>query len=76
MKNKEISNWWAENPMTYGKEHGTTKYEIRDSEINFGSKRFFEEADKRFIDWNKPLHKTSYFSAIFPFEKFKKKKNT
>ena len=74
---KEIKKWWAENPQTYGKEHGTTLYKSEDgsiSDVKLGSKKFFDNVDKTFYEWNKPLHKNNqYFSKIFPYQDYKNK---
>jgi ubiquinone/menaquinone biosynthesis C-methylase UbiE len=73
-KKQKINKWWAENPMTYGTEHGQTIYNKKTEKIDFQSKDFFENADRQFIGWNKPLHtETASFSKIFPYEKYKNK---
>jgi 2-polyprenyl-3-methyl-5-hydroxy-6-metoxy-1,4-benzoquinol methylase len=75
MTDKEhISDWWAGNPMTYGKDHGTAVYKIDDSEIvcEIGSKQFFEIADRQLVKWNEPLHDSSgYFGKIFPYANYR-----
>lgn len=72
----DISKWWADNPMTYGKDHGVTVYEDQNGEqdIDFQSKVFFEKADSELFNWNRPLHDdTGRFGKIFPFERYKGK---
>jgi 2-polyprenyl-3-methyl-5-hydroxy-6-metoxy-1,4-benzoquinol methylase len=70
-----IRDWWADAPMTYGQEHGTTDYIRRDGtveRVEIGSRRFFELADERFYSWNVPLHNDAGpFGAIFPYEEMR-----
>lgn len=70
--NKEVSHWWAENPMTYGGVHGQTSYE--DGAHNIGSLEFFNRLDQEFYSWNKPLHNEFQFGSIFPYQEFKGKR--
>jgi ubiquinone/menaquinone biosynthesis C-methylase UbiE len=75
-KKHEIAQWWAENPMTYGKEHGTTTYEESDGEttIDFNSREFFERADQEMFGWNTPLHDgTGKFGKVFPYQRYQGK---
>lgn len=74
MKNnkKEIQNWWAANPMTYGDTHGQTNF--KDGNYELGTAEFFERIDQEFYSWNKPLHDEKPFDKLFPFEKYKNKK--
>lgn len=69
-----IKDWWATNPMTYGKEHGTTSYQI-DSQrehVDLGSREFFERADQTFYRWNKSLHSSrAPFANIFNYERYR-----
>ncbi len=66
-----IRNWWATSPMTYGATHGETAYQHPDGtieQVELGSRRFFELADARFLNWNTPLHGPGGpFSRLFPF---------
>lgn len=74
---KDISKWWADNPMTYGKEHGTTTYDEDQGEesIDFKTREFFERADREMFSWNTPLHDDSgKFGKIYPFAKYAGKK--
>lgn len=69
-----IASWWAEYPMTYAVQHGSTSF--RDGErtvvVDLGSKEFFEKADQQFFDWNRPLHnETGPFGRIFPYQKYR-----
>jgi SAM-dependent methyltransferase len=70
-----IADWWASNPMTYGRGHGTTTFkttEGRDVAVELGSPRFFELADERFYRWNRTLHTAAApFGRIFDYERFR-----
>jgi len=75
IKNK-IADWWARNPMSYGKTHGTAAYQVgRDVlQPEFGSRGFFEQADAQLFAWNTPLHAAhGKFARLFPFETYRKK---
>lgn len=66
----EVERWWAENPMTYGAEHGRTVYD--DGEYDLGSRGFFERVDREFYSWNKPLHEESRpFGRLFPYDAYR-----
>lgn len=70
---KKIASWWAENPMTYGQEHGKTAFREGEEtvEVEFGSREFFGNADRQFIEWNRPLHNNrGHFGKIFPYDEF------
>ena len=75
---KEVRNWWAENPMTYGSEHGRTSFGLdEDNEMQFelGTREFFERSDKTFFEWNASLHTSEgFFSKIFPYADYYNKK--
>lgn len=64
----EVERWWAENPMTYGAEHGRAVYD--DGEYRLGSREFFERVDREFYSWNTPLHGERPFSRLFPYESY------
>lgn len=71
---RKIASWWAQNPMTYGIEHGTTVFRKGEetSTVDFDSREFFDKADQQFFDWNRPLNTESGpFGKIFPYEKYK-----
>jgi len=71
---KDIENWWADNPMTYGDTHGTVDYAHQDN-VKFGTKEFFETVDQTFYEWNAPLHDNDIpFSKIYPYGRYKGKK--
>lgn len=71
-ENTDVQAWWAENPMSYGLTHGLTDYE--DASYALGTRAFFDQADKRFMEWNLPLHdERGPFAKLFPFERFKNK---
>jgi ubiquinone/menaquinone biosynthesis C-methylase UbiE len=65
---KPIQDWWADNPMTYGSEHGRADYDDRHYEI--GSREFFDRLDQEFYSWNTPLHQDRPFDRIFNYTKF------
>lgn len=70
---KDIQNWWAENPMTYGETHGQTSYGKGES-FKLGTPEFFERLDREFYRWNFPLHEKMPFDKIFPYDLYKGKK--
>lgn len=65
---QRIQQWWAENPMTYGTEHGKADYVEGGRE--FGSPEFFDRLDREFYSWNKPLHGERPFDRLFPYGEF------
>jgi len=67
---KNIQNWWANNPMTYGTTHGQTKFE--EEAHSLGTKEFFDRLDQEFYSWNQPLHGKRPFDRLFPYEEYKK----
>jgi len=67
---KPIQDWWAENPMTYGAEHGRADYDGHRYEV--GSREFFDRLDEEFYSWNTPLHGSRPFDRIFDYGKFGK----
>lgn len=69
---KNIQNWWAQNPMTYGETHGQAVF--KDGSYEMGTRDFFNRIDQEFYSWNKPLHNKRPFDKLFPFEKYKGKK--
>ncbi len=69
---KDIQNWWARNPMTYGQTHGQTAFD--DGSYEMGTREFFERIDEQFYSWNQPLHSHKPFDKLFPFEKYRGKK--
>lgn len=72
-----IKDWWAENPMTYGKEHGDTTYLIDDERqsLELGSLDFFNQADAVFTSWNRSLHTaTGPFGKIFDYKRYANKR--
>ena len=64
----EVQKWWADNPMTYGAAHGTTRYE--DGSYEPGTPEFFERLDREFYSWNTPLHDARPFDRLFPYDKY------
>jgi ubiquinone/menaquinone biosynthesis C-methylase UbiE len=73
MKDKvSVQQWWAENPMTYGKEHGKRQFRDGNKTVEFDwGLEFFNRADKEFLSWNTPLHGSiGPFSRLFPFNKY------
>ncbi len=71
----DIRSWWADHPMTYGQDHGTTTYRTDSGEemrVEIGSREFFEQADATFYAWNEPLHgPAGHFSRIFDYERYR-----
>ena len=64
-----IRDWWADNPMTYGQEHGEARY--HQQQVELGSLEFFEQADQVFYQWNTHLHtQQGYFAKIFDYPRF------
>lgn len=61
-----IADWWASKPMTYGRSHGSTDYD--DGKVEFGSRTFFERADRQLYRWNAPLHDHRPFGRLFPYD--------
>lgn len=66
--NGEVRDWWADHPMTYGAEHGDTRY--ADGDVEFGSRAFFDRLDDEFYLWNRPLHGTRPFDKLFPYGEY------
>lgn len=68
MSKKEVAQWWADNPMTYGETHGQSSY--GDADYELGTKAFFERVDREFYEWNKPLHSDRPFGKLFPYDAY------
>jgi ubiquinone/menaquinone biosynthesis C-methylase UbiE len=66
--NRDVQQWWAENPMTYGSTHGQAAY--MDGSFDLGSRAFFERLDQEFYSWNLPLHDKRPFDRLFPYSKY------
>jgi len=68
-----IRRFWADFPMTYGDEHGSTAY--GDAALSIGSKEFFEQADATFYRWNTPLHSDDGpFARLFDYPAYRGKR--
>jgi SAM-dependent methyltransferase len=68
-----IRRFWADSPMTYGDEHGTTAY--GEAAVSLGTKEFFENADATFYRWNEPLHSPDgRFARLFDYPAFRGKR--
>jgi SAM-dependent methyltransferase len=65
---RTIERWWAEHPMTYADAHGETTY--ADEAPELGSSEFFAQVDRRFYEWNRPLHGERPFERIFPYDEY------
>lgn len=63
--NDQVRDWWRDNPMTYGAEHGRTEY--RDGVFELGTREFLERVDQEFYSWNRPLHDRRPFDRLFPY---------
>jgi SAM-dependent methyltransferase len=65
-----IRQFWADFPMTYGDEHGSTAY--GESGVSIGSREFFEQADATFYRWNEPLHaEQARFGRLFDYPSYR-----
>ena len=68
---REIRRWWADFPMTYGEDHGSTRFGNDGLDLGLGNLEFFEAADLKFKSWNMPLHVGGVpFSRIFPYSRY------
>jgi 2-polyprenyl-3-methyl-5-hydroxy-6-metoxy-1,4-benzoquinol methylase len=68
---QQIRSWWADFPMTYGEDHGSTVFDSDGQSLSLGSREFFEAADQRFLSWNTPLHTDGIpFSSIFNYAQY------
>ncbi len=68
---QQIADWWSAHPMTYAQTHGAADY--RGSRVEIGSAEFFEQADRRFFEWNAPLHDHRPFGRLFPYDQYRAK---
>ena len=66
--NDQVRDWWRDNPMTYGAEHGRTEY--RDGVFELGTREFLERVDQEFYSWNRPLHDRRPFDRLFPYDAY------
>lgn len=66
---RQIADWWAANPMTYGDRHGDAAFVERHYEL--GSMDFFQRVDREFLSWNHPLHGRRPFERIFPYHRYR-----
>jgi SAM-dependent methyltransferase len=73
-KSEDVKKWWADNPMTYGRTHGTPVYgpaEGTAREVEFGSLAFFQQVDETQYRWNLPLHDGDLpFGKMFPYRRY------
>ncbi len=73
-KKEAIRDWWAQHPMTYGDEHGSSTYRAETGAkvaLSLGDRAFFEQVDKVFYSWNTPLHTSEgYFGKIFDYKHY------
>lgn len=65
---REVEQWWAAHPMTYGATHGDAVYD--DASLELGSREFFERLDREFYGWNAPLHGDRPFDRLFPYDSY------
>lgn len=69
----DVARWWADNPQTYADLHGRTEFDGAARPLE--SREFFESADARLCDWNRPLHEPGRpFGRLFPFDRFRGKR--
>lgn len=64
----DVQDWWRDNPMTYGAEHGLATY--RDGAYEMGTLPFFDRLDQEFYSWNHPLHGAKPFDRLFPYARY------
>ena len=65
---RRIADWWSAHPMTYAKTHGEAEY--ADGRVEVGTAAFFEQADRKLLAWNAPLHGARPFGRLFPYETY------
>jgi SAM-dependent methyltransferase len=63
---RSVERWWAEHPMTYAETHGDTDY-AENGVVELGTPEFFAQVDRRFYEWNAPLHDTRPFGRLVPY---------
>ena len=73
-RNAEVASWWAEHPMTYGRDHGGTTYAHGEDGVEKGTLAFFDKVDETFYSWNRPLHSGRPFERIFDYSAYAGKK--
>ena len=64
-----VERWWAENPMTYATSHGATDYD-EGAPVELGTPEFFAQVDRRFYEWNRPLHGVRPFERLFRYDAY------
>ena len=73
-KARDVSQWWSGNPQTYGDLHGKALYEGAGTSAPVPTQAFFDEADRNFFEWNRPLHADRPFDRLFPYDRFRGKR--
>lgn len=71
---RAVKQWWADNPMTYGRTHGEGVYKSQSGDERFalGTREFFERVDETFYRWNTPLHADGIpFATFFPYSRYR-----
>ena len=70
-----VKDWWAANPMTYGKTHGEPVFVDEthaENRLALGSREFFQRVDEVQYRWNLSLHAGKVpFGRLFPYSRFR-----
>src|ERR1043166_7756170 len=67
----DIQEFWTRSPQTYSEDaHGGRLFEGR--ELEYGTREFFENVDRKFIGRSTHMHSDRPFGAVFPFERYAK----
>jgi ubiquinone/menaquinone biosynthesis C-methylase UbiE len=68
-KTSDIQNFWTRSPETYSEGlHGGNLYDGK--RVEFGTREFFENVDRRFITPRTHMHTDRPFGAVFPFDRY------
>jgi len=71
-KQRDVSEWWSNNPQTYGDLHGEALH--AGVQTTVGDTEFFKHADRTFFGWNRHLHHQQPFDRLFPYDRFRGKR--
>jgi SAM-dependent methyltransferase len=65
----DIQEFWTRSPETYADDaHGGTQFDGKT--VEFGTREFFENVDRKFIDERPHMHSDRPFGAIFPYDRY------
>jgi SAM-dependent methyltransferase len=68
-KMHDIQEFWTRSPETYADDtHGGTQFDGK--KVEFGTREFFENVDRKFIDKRPHMHSDCPFGAVFPFDRY------